>query len=150
MKAGITEYVPKYEFKEYFDALRYIRKVYGLPPAPAMPCISHAVIAKNGRPLAEVRPHQDHQALPGTATVEWWSLVHTPIPLKIAWEIKGANDALDAEFLKLRDKPAWGKIPRSKAEVKADGIKTGKTVHFGSLMQLCHLKHAEFDSKYQT
>ena len=55
-----------------------------------------------------------------------------------------AAEALEAEWKKLQDKKAWllNKV-RSKREVMAEARKSGKTVHFRSLMDSCFEKHYE-------
>ena len=73
-----------------------------------------------------------------------YALVHTPIPIKKAMLMPAAAEALEAEWSKLENKRAWilDKV-RSKKEIMADARKKGKTVHFGSLMDLCFEKHSE-------
>ena len=34
--------------------------------------------------------------------------------------------------------------------VAKDAARTGKTVHFGDLMRLCHVKHSELEEKYHS
>ena len=50
---GIPEYVPSEEQEEYDAILAHARKQFSLPPAPAMPVISYACTAKNGKMMAE-------------------------------------------------------------------------------------------------
>ena len=64
--------------------------------------------------------------------------------MKQALSIKRAREAVDKEWQALADLPAWDlSTVRPKADVKAEAFRTGKSVHFGSLMDLCHEKHSE-------
>ena len=38
---------------------------------------------------------------------------------------------------------------KNKTEVIAEGRKEGKTVHFASLLDLCHLKNSELEPRFQ-
>ena len=49
---------------------------------------------------------------------------------------------------KQEKKPAWQSTKvRNKKEVIAEARNEGKTVHFASLMDICHLKNSELESK---
>ena len=54
-----------------------------------------------------------------------------------------AAEALEVEWRKLEDRKAWllEKV-RSKQSLMEEARKKGKTVHFGSLMDLCFEKHS--------
>ena len=55
-----------------------------------------------------------------------------------------AKASLQNEWQKLQDKEAFPlDTVRPRAEVEAEAIRTKRTVHFGSLMELCHEKHSE-------
>ena len=92
-----------------------------------------------GRQTGEILPQGDVMA-------EWFAMVHLPIPMKKAQSIPRARAAVDKEWDALASLPAWdvSKV-RPKAQVIAEARKAGRTVHFGSLMDLCHEKGAEFN-----
>ena len=46
--------------------------------------------------------------------------------------------------------PAWHLTKvKNKSEVIAEAMSTGHTVHFASLMELCHLKNWELEPQFQ-
>ena len=68
-------------------------------------------------------------------------MVHKPVKLTDAFKIPAAKAALEKEWKKLEDLKAWDLTKvREKADVQAEAKRTGKTIHFGNLMQLCHQK----------
>ena len=51
---------------------------------------------------------------------------------------------------KMEKIPAWDLTKvRNKSEVIDEARTSGATVHFASLMDICHLKHAELEAKHQ-
>ena len=57
---------------------------------------------------------------------------------------------MDKEWEKLEKIPAWDLTKvRSKKEVIDEARTSGNTVHFASLMDICHLKNAELEAKHQ-
>ena len=51
---------------------------------------------------------------------------------------------------KLEKIPAWNLTKvKNKTEVIAKARKEGKTVHFASSMDLCHLKNSELEPRFQ-
>ena len=61
-----------------------------------------------------------------------------------------AKAAVDKEWEKLEKIPAWNLTTvRSKSEVIDEARTKGAKVHFASLMDLCYLKNAELETKYQ-
>jgi hypothetical protein len=77
------------------------------------------------------------------------AMVHTPVR---DWKNKeGARQAVDKEWNKLADKKAWIlETVREYEQVAAEASRTGKTVHFGDLMRLCHVKQSELAEKYHS
>ena len=67
-----------------------------------------------------------------------------------AMKIPAAKAAVDKEWEKLEKIPAWDP---SKVRIKKDVIDEARTkgakVHFASLMDICHLEHAELEAKHQ-
>merc|ERR1711954_477641 len=96
------------------------------------------------------RQHQDHTAPKGYASVDQFALVHTPIQIGKAMRIPDAKKAVDDEWNAHEQKKTWNvnKV-RPKAEVIAEAEKKKVSVHFGRLMDLCHLKHAELSPELQ-
>ena len=67
-----------------------------------------------------------------------------------AMKIPAAKAAVDKEWEKLENIPAWDitKV-RNKSEVTDEARTKGIKVHFVSLMDICHLKNAELETKHQ-
>ena len=65
-------------------------------------------------------------------------------------KILAAKAAVDEEWEKLENIPAWGitKV-RNKSEVIDEARTKGIKVHFASLMDICHLKNAELETQHQ-
>ena len=67
-----------------------------------------------------------------------------------AMKIPAAKAAVDKEWEKLEKISAWNLTKvRSKKEVIDKARTSGATVHFASLMDICHLKNAELETKHQ-
>ncbi len=83
--AGITKHVPAERYQDYKESVKYARVTYQLPHAPAMPCIDAAYLSRQDATPSVMgptkRPHQDHAADVGTASEEYYALVHTPVPM---------------------------------------------------------------------
>jgi hypothetical protein len=63
-------------------------------------------------------------------------------------KIPAGKAALEKEWVKLESKKAWDlEHPREYDEVCADASRARKTVHFGWVYPLCHVKHCEFSSE---
>ena len=94
--------------------------------------------------------HQDHIAGKGENSLEHHNLVHKFIPMPQAMKIPAAKAAVDKEWEKLEKISAWNLTKvRSKKEVIDEARTSGATVHFASLMDICHLKNAELPPKHQ-
>ena len=77
-------------------------------------------------------------------------MVHTFIPMPQAMKIPAAKAVVDKEWEKLEKIPAWDTTNvRNKSEVIDEARTKGATVHFASLMDICHLKNAELEAKHQ-
>ena len=82
--------------------------------------------------------HQDHIEGKG---------VHKLIPMPQAMKIPAAKAAVDKEWEKSEKISAWNLTKvRSKKEVIDEARMSGATVHFASLMDICHLKNAELEA----
>ena len=94
--------------------------------------------------------HEDHIAGKGDNSLQHYNLVHKFIPRHQAMKIPAAKAAVDKEWEKLEKIPAWNltKVRNTSAvidEARTKGIK----VHFASLMDLCHLKNAELETRHE-
>ena len=77
-------------------------------------------------------------------------LVHKFIPVAQAVGIPEAKAAVDKEWENLEKIPTWDLVKViSKKEVIDEARKEGRKVHFATLMDLCHLKNAELETKHQ-
>ena len=65
-------------------------------------------------------------------------------------KIPAAKAAVDKEWEKLDKISAWNLTKvKSKKQVIDEARTSGATVHFASLMDICHLKNAELEAKHQ-
>ena len=65
-------------------------------------------------------------------------------------KIPAAKAAVDKEWEKLEKFSAWNLTKvRSKKEVIDEAKTSGATVHFASLMDICHLKNADLEAMHQ-
>ena len=96
------------------------------------------------------RSHEDHIAGKGQNSVLHRNLVHTFIPMPQAMKISDAKAAVAEEWKKLKTIAAWQlEKVKSKKEVIKKARINKNTVHFASLMHICHLKNAELESQFQ-
>ena len=101
-----------------------------------------------GEPLPNHDEH--HIAGKGDNSLQHYNLVHTFIPMPQAMKIPAAEATVDKEWEKLEKILAWNLTKvRSKKEVIVEARTSGATVHFASLMDICHLKNAELETKHQ-
>ena len=67
-----------------------------------------------------------------------------------AMKIPAAKATVDKEWEKLEKVSAWNLTKvKSKKQVIDEARTAGATVHFASLMDICHLKNAELEAKHQ-
>ena len=65
-------------------------------------------------------------------------------------KIPAAKAAVEKVWEKLEKIPAWDQTKvRNKSDLIDEARKEGRKVHFASLMDLCHLKNAELETKHQ-
>ena len=96
------------------------------------------------------RDHQDHTVPTGYASIDLLALVHLPIPIGKAMKIPEAKKAVDGEWSSHVQKKTWNvDRVRPKAEVITEAQKKNMSVHFGRLVDLCHLKPAELETAVQ-
>ena len=85
--------------------------------------------------------HEDHIAGKGENSLQHYNLVHKFILMPQAMKIPAAKAAVDKEWEKLEKISAWNLTKvRSKKQVIDEARTSGATVHFASLMDICHLK----------
>ena len=78
------------------------------------------------------------------------NLVHKFIPMPQAMKIPAAKAAVDKEWEKLEKFSSWNLTKvKSKNTVIDEARMSGVTVHFASLMDICHLENAELEAKHQ-
>ena len=163
------------EDKEFKETIKECKKQLETPMAPAMPCKT-CKKSKHGETrnktsdfkskfpcileasestrlrVEESLPkyHEDHIAGRGDNSLQHHSLVHKFILVPEAMKIPAAEASEDKEWEKLQKIPAWDitKV-RNKSEVIHDARTKGRKVHFASLMDICHLKNAELETRPQ-
>ena len=163
------------EDKEFKETIKNARKKLETPVAPAMPCkmsknsqnwVTRGKSNKIKSKLAcifeasestrlrmgESQPnhHEDHIAGKGDNSLQHYNLVHKIIPMLQAMKIPAAKAAVDKEWEFLEKISAWDLTKvRSKSDVIDETRTKGAKVHFASLMDICHLKNAELETKHQ-
>ena len=94
--------------------------------------------------------HEDLFARRGDNSLQHYNLVHKFIPKPQAMKIPVAKAAVDKEWENLAKFSAWNLTKvRSKKEVIDEARTKGRKVHFASLMDICHLKNADLETKHQ-
>ena len=80
------------------------------------------------------------------STTIWFTI----FPMPQAMKIPAAKAPVDKEWEKLEKFSAWNLTKvRSKKEVIDEARTSGATVHFASLIDICHLENAELEAKHQ-
>ena len=101
-------------------------------------------------PQTQSKDHEDRIAEKGFNSLSHYNLVHKFIPMLQALKTLEAQAAVDREWEKLKNLPAWQESKvKSKQEVIEQAQKEGKTVHFATIMDLCHFESSELDKKIQ-
>ena len=94
--------------------------------------------------------HEDHIAGKGENSLQHYNLVHKFVPMPQAMKIPAAKAAVDKEWEKLEKISALNLTKvKSEKQVIDEARMSGATVHFASLMDICHLKNAELEAKHQ-
>ena len=94
--------------------------------------------------------HEDHIAGKGFTSMSHYNLAHKIIQMPQTMKILDAKAAVDKEWKMARDDPSMeiGTV-KSKKEVVLEAQRDNKKVHFATLMDICHLKNAELELKFQ-
>ena len=96
------------------------------------------------------RIHEEHIAGKGPNSVFHYNLVLKFVPMPQLMKIPDAKAAVDTEWTKFETIPAWDvKKVKSKKRVMKEAPKNNNKVHFGSLMDSCHLKNSELEPQFQ-
>lgn len=74
-------------------------------------------------------------------------MVHTPILIEKAIGVPNAKKALDDEWDNLLGEGAWDSNTVREKDFIKNAKQKDKTLHFGTLMDLCHIKHAELSKE---
>ena len=94
--------------------------------------------------------YEDHIAGKGQNSSQYYNLVRKFIPMPQAKKIPAAKAVVDKDWEKLEKFSAWNLTQvRSKSEVIDEARMWGATVHFASLMDICHLNKVELEAKHQ-
>ena len=93
--------------------------------------------------------HEDHIAGKEDNSLQHYNLAHKFIPMPQDMKIPAAKAAVDKEWEKLEKILAWKTKVRSKKKVIDEARTKGAKVHFASLLDICHLKNAELETKHQ-
>ena len=159
------------EDTEFKETIKNARKKLETSVAPAMPCkimkncgsgasnkiqtklacnleVDESTRMRMGNSIPQNL--EDHIAGKGENSLKHYNLVHKFIPMPQAMKILAAKAAVDKECEKMEKISAWILTRvKSKKQVIAEARTSGATVHFASLMDICHLKKAELDAKHQ-
>ena len=167
---GIYYFDP--EDKEFEETIKNARKKLETSVAPAIPCKimkKHCGTGGSNKIRTKLacfleadestrlrignsvpNYHEDHIAGKGDNSLQHYNLVHKFIPMPQAMQIPAAKVAVDKEWEILEKISAWNLTKvRSKKEVMDEARMSGAKVHFGSSMDICHLKNAELEAKHQ-
>ena len=92
--------------------------------------------------------HEDHIEGKGDKSLQHYNLVHKFILMPQAMKKPAAKAAMEKEWEKFS---AWNltKVRSKKEEVIDEARTKGARVHFASLMDICHLKSAELETRHK-
>ena len=157
------------EDTKFKETIKNARKKLETSVAPAMPCKIMKNCGSDGSNRSKTKLacileadestrmrmgnsepsiHEDHIAGKGENSLYHCNLVHKFIPMLQAMKIHAAKAAVDKEWENFEKISAWNLTKvRSKKEVIDEARMSGATVHFASLMDICHLKNAELEAK---
>ena len=150
--------------------IRNARKKMETPTAPAMPCKT-CKKNKHGRPVARLmisslnlrsgstrmrmeeslpNYHEDHIAGRGDNSLQNYNLVDKIFLCLKQWKFPQQKQRWTRNGKNWRKfrRGTWQKV-RNKSEVIDEPRTNGRKVHFASLMDICHLKNAELETKHQ-
>ena len=158
------------EDMEFKETIKNARKKLETSVAPAMPCkimkncgsgVSNKIQTKLACILeanestrmrmgnSEPSNHEDHIAGKGGNSLQHYNLVHN-FSYASSYENSGSESSGGQGMGKMEKISAWKLTKvKSKKQVIDEARTSGATVHFASLMDICHLKNAELEAKHQ-
>ena len=99
---------------------------------------------------SEPNYHEDHIARKGDNSLQLYILVHQIYSYASSYENSCSESSGGQGMGKLEKTSAWNLTKvNSKKQVIDEARTKGATVHFASLMDICHLKNAELEAKHQ-
>ena len=159
------------EDTEFKETIKNARKKLETSVAPAMPCkimkncgsgasnkiktkfacILEVDESKRLRMGNSIPPnHEDHIAGKGENSLQHYDLVHKIFSYASSYENSCSESSGGQGIGKIGEISAWNLTKvRSKKEVIDEARTSGATVHFASLVDICHLKNAEMEAKHQ-
>ena len=159
------------EDKEFKETIKYACKKLETSVALAMPCkimkncgsgasnkikTKLACILEAGEStrmrMGNSTPHhhEDHTAGKGENSLQHLNLVHKFIPMPQSIKFLQQRRRWTRNGKKLEKISAWNLTTvKSKKEVIDEARTSGATVHFASLIDICHLKNAELEAMHQ-
>ncbi|MHC4951072.1 MAG: hypothetical protein ACYTEU_08835, partial [Planctomycetota bacterium] len=158
--------VPAADYVEYDALLKDLEVKLKVPKPPAMPVLAKRLPQSRRAKAKELNDelfrqrsfhisspttdtHVERTAPRGHASDEWFACVHTPVDIQKARKIPEGREALEKEWRKLELKKAWDVTKvQPKAKVIRDAKAKGVHVHFGSLMDLCHIKNSQMGKEF--
>ena len=160
-KAGIQEVVRIEHMEDYTKTIAQARLELAPPTAPAIPCTrvrrsARQELAQQAQTIFKQinNPNHEHNenVYPkGYISHHNVAMVHTPISVKKARTIPAARDSVNKERKKLEKRVGLDLTKvQNKSTFDRWAKKNKRTVHFGTLMTLCHIKHNELESQHQT
>ena len=94
--------------------------------------------------------HENHIAGKGSDSLHHCNFVHKFVPMPQALKTLAARTAVDKTWEKTEEIPPWNLAKvRNKSAVIDETRSKGVKLHFASLMDICHLKNAELETKHQ-
>ena len=146
------------EDKEFKETIKNARKKLETSVAPAMPCkimkncgsggsdkiktkLACILEANESTRMRMGNSEPSNHEGKGENSLQHYTLVHKFIPMPQAMKIPAAKAAVDKEWEKLEKFSAWNLTKvKSKKQVIDEASTSCATVHFASLMDICHLK----------
>ena len=159
------------EDTEFKETIKNARKKLGTSVAPAMACkiikncgsgtsnkiqtklacfleASESTRMRMGNSIPH--HHEDHIAGKTENSLQHYNLIHKFIPMPQAMKFLQRKQRWTRNGKKLEKFSAWNLTKvKSKKHLIDEARTSGATVHFASLMDICHLKNAELESKHQ-
>ena len=109
---------------------------------------AHEFTRKRLEPTLPQDP-EDHIVEKGLISLSHYNLVHIFVPMPQALKIPDTKAAVDKDWQQLEKLPAWQLTKvKSKMGFILKARKEQRTLHFATLMDICHLKNAESEPTF--